>query len=179
MDNASEPEMNPVEPAAAGSGAGRRLIILLLLFVVAAGGIWGYQQYLQSQIPKGDEEFAKELDKSIKPEEEETSLDMLKDMFGSRGPTQEVEELKKYSADEVAFTFDAIMAMSDADLKKNIAELTDKLVEVRKNLPPSFGAGSMGGSPDGEGEDAAKPKLTDVQQLALPLEVMQQVAASR
>ncbi|MEL7496701.1 MAG: hypothetical protein AAFN77_03780 [Planctomycetota bacterium] len=155
-----------------------RLLILLVLFIVAAGGIYGYQQFLAGQIPQGEAQFKKERAPNVEEEEEpESSMQILSEIFtGSNKPSKEVERLKEMGPEDVVFTYDAIMKMSVEDLKKNIKETSDKLIEKRSSLPPSLGGGSFG---PGEGEENGPKGKDTVQGLALPLEVMQQVLDSK
>lgn len=103
-------------------------------------------------------------------------------------PTKEVITLQGKSADEVAYTHSEIVAMSDADLAKNISDLRAKLQVKRSTMAPSAGGASVGGGADSlvesdtEGTDTAAPAEDDgvtVVFLALPLEVMTQEQASR
>lgn len=97
-------------------------------------------------------------------------------------PTKEVKELKTKTAEEVAYTYEAIMAMSSEDLNKNIKELSDQLEARRKNLPPSLAGMSVGSSePETKAnvEDSATELEKPISYLALPLEVMKQTAESK
>jgi hypothetical protein len=158
----------------AKSGSLGRLIVILVFFGILAAGIWGGRKYLDSTVPKGDENFVKAKG-DTEDEPEATGMEVISDIFSSK-ESKEVAELKGKSADEVAFTYAAILKMSSADLDKNIQDLSKQLVEIRSTLPPSTGAGSMGAASNDSSE---KKKTTPVAFVALPLEVMKQIAGSK
>ena len=107
-------------------------------------------------------------------------------------PTKEVNELIASSPDEVAFTYDEIMAMSDDDLKVNLSELYARLRIKRGGKKPSVAGASVGGgsetAPESEpATDAApEPEVDEnpdadkpVRYEALPAEVMRQLQFAR
>lgn len=105
-------------------------------------------------------------------------------------PTKEVTQLIESSPDEVAFTYDEIMAMSDEELKENMAMLYARLRIKRGGKKPSVAGASVGGAsetkPDTESDE---PKETEVDENpdadkpiryeALPVEVMRQTQYNR
>lgn len=97
-------------------------------------------------------------------------------------PSKEAVKLQGMSADEVAYTYDAIVAMSDAELAENFKSLNEQLTNKRNALPPSAGGASVGG---GETEVLETETTTTeddgvtVESLALPLEVMKQEMNNR
>lgn len=163
-----------------GSGMLKRLLVMLVVFGVIAGGIWGYQEYLKSTIPKEDPDFIKKKSDNAPPEVDATGMELLSELFTPAEPSREIVELKKKSADEVVFTYDAIMAMTKEELANNIEEVSNRLIKVRNDLPPSLGgasAGSSGPPKTTAAETSDEPKDTaTVPYLALSLEVMRQVA---
>ncbi|MDE0935227.1 MAG: hypothetical protein OSA89_04870 [Mariniblastus sp.] len=107
-------------------------------------------------------------------------------------PTKEVTELIASSPDEVAFTYDEIMAMSNDDLKVNLSELYARLRIKRGGKEPSVAGASVGGGSEtapktepatdavpepevGENPDSDKPLRYE----ALPAEVMRQLEFAR
>jgi len=176
MMDKSKQESGSAEPAVRKSGLSR-LGVILGVFALAAGGIWGFQKYLESGIPQEDARFVKARGEDAEPEEKQSSLAVLSEMFSAPKPSKEIEELKAKSADEVVFTYDQIMEMTPDELQKNIEDVTRRLGEKRKDLPPSFGAGSMAPA-EKNSEDDAKDNST-IPSLALPLEVMRQRAESQ
>ena len=161
-----------------------RLAIILVVFVIAAGGIWGYQQYLKSTMPKQDMNFAKELAEGVEPDEEPSSLSVISEIFSGSKPSKEVTELQGKTAEEVVFTYDAIMKMSPDELEKNIKEVSDRLELIRSSLPPSIGGATAGASePPDDGTEppttTGEEETASVPSLALPLIVMQQVAEGK
>lgn len=163
----------------------RRLGILLGVFVVAAGGIWGYQEYLKSTMPKEDANFVKEKAPGAKePDPEPSGLSVLSDLFGAPKPSKEIEELKKKTAKEVEFTYDAIIKMTPKDLEENIKDVSDRLTTMRKSLAPSIGGATAGPSGPPKDDSSEAPAVENdgqptISSLALPLEVMRQIAESK
>lgn len=175
MSNSDQPVNDGQQlPPARKSGQIGRLLFLLIGFGILAGGIWGYRTYLDSLIPERDPNVVKPGFKEDGPPP--SGIEVLSEMLAGSGPSKEVEELKKMKADEVAFTYDAIMKMTPDELKKNIDELSARLERKREALPPSFGGASAGGPPEANpsGEAGEKDTAT-IAFIALPLEVMRQV----
>ena len=169
-------------PKSGNSGTRLRLAILLGVFIIVAGGIWGGQEYLKSTVPKSDENFIKEKAEGVEEETKPSNLAVLKEIIGGSGPSKEITELQGKSADEVVFTYDEIMQMTPEELETNIKEVSEKLVKMRSSLPPSIGGATAGGSSQPSKDDGAESangeeKTVTIPSLALPLEVMQQVAA--
>ena len=105
-------------------------------------------------------------------------------------PTKEVTQLIESSPDDVAFTYDEIIAMSDEDLKKNMAMLYARLRIKRGGKQPSVSGASVGGGaetiPDLETKDASEAEVDDnpdadkpLRYEALPAEVMRQTQFAR
>lgn len=168
------------------SGSLRRLAIILGVFVIAACGIWGYQEYLASLVPKPDMDFVKKRAEGLPDEEPEPSgLAVLGEILGGAEPSKEVTELQGKTAEEVVFTYDEIMNMSPEELDKNIKEVSSQLLSMRDNLPPSIGGASAGSSepPKDDGNEppnaTGEEKTVTIPSLALPLEVMKQIAEGR
>lgn len=94
-------------------------------------------------------------------------------------PTKEMLKLQSMTADEVAFTYEAIQKMSVEDLEKNIADLQTRLEKKRQSMPASLAGATMGSNeqPDDPAADATPvdPDGETISSLALPLEVMRQV----
>jgi hypothetical protein len=146
--------------------------------------IYAGRKYLDSQIPKGSDGFIKETasNPSAPVEAKETGVEILTGIFSGPGPSKEMLKLQETPAGEVEFTYDAIDKMTAEELKTNIEILSSRLVELRSNLPPSIGGASAGGPPPKtEKKDDASDKdgKVTVLSLALPLEVMRQVAKQR
>lgn len=167
------------------SGMRRRLLVMLCVFVIAVGGIWGYREYLKSTIPKPDMNFVKKRVDGAEDDPEPSGLSVLSEILSGPQPSKEVTELQGKTAEEVVFTYDAIMNMSPTELEKNIKEVSDQLRLMRQSLPPSVGGASAGSSepPQDNGTDlpgtTAEKKTVTVSSLALPLEVMRQVAEDK
>lgn len=100
--------------------------------------------------------------------------------------TKEAKELQSKTADEVAFTYDAILAMSKEDLTANIKSLSDRLAKKRSTMPSSAAGATFGSSAQPEiddkgtdvpatGEDAD----VSIAYLALPYEVMKQALETK
>ena len=167
----------------ARSGSATRFGILFAILVIGVSSIYGGRMYLDSLVPKGSEEFTKE--KSNNPdaptEEKETGVEIIAGIFSGPKPSKEMIELKAKTAGEVEFTYDAIDKMTSEELTSNIEILEKRLAELRSNLPPSIGGASAGGPPPPTAKNEAtedEEKVT-VLSLALPLEVMRQVAKQR
>ena len=105
-------------------------------------------------------------------------------------PTKEVTQLIESSPDEVAFTYEEIIAMSDEELKDNLAMLYARLRIKRGTAKPSVAGASVGGGSEtapesevkktpeaavNENPDADKP----IRYEALPAEVMRQLQYER
>lgn len=166
------------------SGSATRFGLLLAILVIGIVSIYGGQKYLDSQIPKGSDEFVKETSSnpSAPVEVNETGVEILTGIFSGPGPSKEMLELQKTPADEVEFTYDAIVKMTAEELKANIEILSSRLLELRRNLPPSIGGASAGGPPpknETKDDAAEKDEKVTVLSLALPLEVMRQIAEQR
>ena len=72
--------------------------------------------------------------------------------------------------------------MTPEELASNIVILSKRLVELRGSLPPSIAGASAGGPPPKKKEEKdgdAEEKVVTVLSLALPLEVMRQIAEQR
>ena len=97
-------------------------------------------------------------------------------------PTKEAILLQGKSPDEVLYTFEAIVAMSDSELTEKTNSLRERLNKKRSSMPSSAAGASIGGGSEGEKVDesteADEPLDPDadvsVEFLALPFEVMQQ-----
>ena len=93
-------------------------------------------------------------------------------------PSKELIKLKGMSAGDVAFTYDAIVAMSDTELDAEIVSLRERLRKKRAGLPPSAAGASVGGGGGDEklesDEDPDPDADLTVEYMALPLEVMLQ-----
>jgi hypothetical protein len=171
----------PSRRANARSGSVRRFGVIFAVFAVLAGAVLLLPIYLDSLIPKGNPEFAKETanNPNAPDETEETGVEILKGMFRDAEPSKEMIELQSKTADEVEFTYDAITKMTSEELTSNIQILSTRLEELRGNLPPSIGGASAGGPPpeteEKEATSETEEKVT-VLSLALPLEVMRQIA---
>lgn len=105
-------------------------------------------------------------------------------------PTKEVTQLIESSPDEVAFTYDEINAMSDEELKKNLATLYARLRIKRGGKKPSVAGASVGGGsetvPGGETKEALEGEVDPnpdadkpISYEALPAEVMRQLQFKR
>lgn len=98
-------------------------------------------------------------------------------------PTKEMMELQSMSADEVAFTYEAIKKMSAEELEKNIKDVSQRLEEKRQAMPRSLAGATMGSNeqPDDPAADATPtdPEGETISGLALPLEVMRQVLETK
>ncbi len=105
-------------------------------------------------------------------------------------PTKEVTQLIESSPDEVAFTYDEIMAMSDEELKENMAMLYARLRIKRGGKKPSVAGASVGGgsetAPDTETDEPAEADVDEnpdadkpIRYEALPVEVMRQTQFDR
>jgi hypothetical protein len=169
------------------SGLLGRLAIILGVFVIAVGGIWGYKQYLASTVPKPDMDFVKEKAEGAPDEEPEpTGLAVLGEILSGAEPSKEVTELQEKTAEKVAFTYEEIMKMTPEELDKNIKEVSGQLKTMRAELPPSIGGATAGGSSEPPKDDGTEPpnangeeKTVTISSLALPLEVMKQIAEGR
>ena len=97
--------------------------------------------------------------------------------------SKEARSLQSKAPDAVVYTYDQIIAMSDAELDKNFSELSERLRERRKTLPKSAGGASVGGgetsAAGGDPEPPASDDDVTIESLALPLEVMKQEKARR
>ena len=141
---------------------------------------------MKSQIPQGDKNFSKELAEGSEPDPETSpsGMSLLTEIFSDAEPSKEILELQGKTAEEVVFTYDAIMKMTDEDLNKNIKEVSQQLASMRESLPPSIGGASAGASEPPEDKSTDDPVSADQDKvtipfLALPLEVMRQIAESR
>lgn len=109
-------------------------------------------------------------------------------------PTKEVTQLIDSPPADVAFTYDEIIAMSDEELKKNLATLYARLRIKRAGQKPSVAGASVGGGSgttlegvgDGAGEVTADGELKanpdadkPIRYEALPAEVMRQLQFTR
>jgi hypothetical protein len=174
----------PSRRANARSGSVRRFGVIFAVFAVLAGAVLLLPIYLDSLIPKGDPDFVKETANNPNtPEEtEETGVEILKGMFSKPEPSNEMIDLKSRTADEVEFTYDAIAKMTSDELTVNIQFLSNRLQKLRQELPPSIGGASAGGPPpkteEKEATSEPEEKVT-VLSLALPLEVMRQIAKQK
>ena len=172
MDDKKQPS-NPDIENKTSSGMSPRFFILLGIGAILVASVWGYLRYIEASIPKGDPKFKKELANGVEEEPVQTNMEVLAEMFSGEKLTKEVEEIKGKSADEVAFTYEAIMKMSREELTTNIKELSQRLSAKRKSLPPSLGGARVGGG--GQPDDGADKDEVSIASLALPLEVMRQV----
>lgn len=92
-------------------------------------------------------------------------------------PSKEAIKLQGMSSDDVVYTYDVIVAMSDTELDEKIVDLRERLRKKRSALPPSAAGASVGG---GEGEkleaegDPDPDANVTVEFLALSFEVMKQ-----
>ena len=174
----------PFQRCNSRAGSATRFGLLFAILVIGVVSIYGGRKYLDSQIPKGSDEFVKETasNPNAPIEEKETGVEILTGIFSGPGPSKEMLELQKTPADEVEFTYDAIDKMTAEELKANIEILSSRLLELRSNLPPSIGGASAGGPPpktEAKDDAAEKDEKVTVLSLALPLEVMRQIAEQR
>ena len=90
-------------------------------------------------------------------------------------PTKEVTQLIESSPDEVAFTYDEIIAMSDEDLKKNMATLYARLRIKRGGKKPSVAGASVGGgsetAPESDSDGGADGGADGKADVAVEVEV--------
>ena len=166
------------------SGSATRFGILFAILMIGIASIYGGRMYLDSQIPRGSDEFSKETasNPNAPAEKQETGVEIITGIFSGPKPSKEMIELKEQSADDVEFTYDAIDKMSAEELKSNIEILTSRLEELRRNLPPSIGGASAGGPPpttEAKDDPTDEDEKVTVLSLALPLEVMRQIAEQR
>ncbi len=165
------------------SGSATRFGILFAILLIGVVSIYGGRIYLDSLVPKGSEEFAKETaeNPNAPVEEEETGVEIITGIFSGPKPSKEMIELKTKTAGEVEFTYDAIAEMTSEELASNIEILAKRVSELRSDLPPSIGGASAGGPPPAtpKNETADDEEKVTVLSLALPLEVMRQVAEQR
>lgn len=166
------------------SGSATRFGVLFAILVIGVAAIYGGRMYLDSLVPKGSDEFRKETAKNPNaPEEkEETGVEIITGIFSGPKPSKEMIELQAKTAEEVEFTYEAIENMTSEELASNIEILSTRLEELRRNLPPSIGGASAGGPPpktEVKEETAEEDKKVTVLSLALPLEVMRQIADQR
>ncbi len=173
MSNDTETQTENVPAAKAKKGS--RLPLILVLFALAAGGVYGMRYFLDAQIPTGDDSFVRKAQDGVEKEEPPTGLEVIQEMFSSPEDSKVVTELKGLADKDVAFSYEQISKMSKEELEKNIADLTSKLSKARANLGASFGAGSMGPGGQSKGET----EVTEVQSMALPLEVMREMLKSK
>jgi len=166
------------------SGSTTRFGVLFAILVIGVAAIYGGQIYLDAQVPKGSDEFKKVTanNPSAPTEEKETGIEIITGIFSGSKPSKEMVELKSKTADEVEFTYEAIDKMTLEELTSNIGILSKRLVELRGSLPPSIAGASAGGPPPKKKEEKdgdAEEKVVTVLSLALPLEVMRQIAEQR
>ncbi len=154
------------------------------MLAIGVAAIYGGRIYLDAQIPKGSDDFRKETaeNPSAPTEEKETGVEIITGIFSGSKPSKETVELQSKTADEVEFTYEAIVKMTPEELASNIGILSKRLVELRGSLPPSIAGASAGGPPPKKKEEKdgdAEEKVVTVLSLALPLEVMRQIAEQR
>ena len=170
--------MNNVEKESKKTGNKMgRMIVILSIFAILAACVWALPLYLESTMPKGNDEYARVRADGSEAEEEErqSGMEVIAEYFNGPGPSKEETELKEKKAEEVVFTYDAIAKMSPSELTKNIKEVTERLQKMRSSLPPSISGASMGGGSEKPNADD-EVETVSVPYLALPLEVMKQMA---
>ncbi|MEL7498722.1 MAG: hypothetical protein AAFN77_14030 [Planctomycetota bacterium] len=97
-------------------------------------------------------------------------------------PSKEAKLLMTKPADEVEFTYEEIMKMSKEDLEKNIADLSKRVEEKRKELPPSVAGATAGSAVQPKNDGIQTPSTGDdvpIEAMALPLEVMRQIVETK
>lgn len=137
------------------SGSATRFGILFAILLIGVVSIYGGRIYLDSLVPKGSEEFAKETaeNPNAPVEEAETGVEIITGIFSGPKPSKEMIELKTKTAGEVEFTYDAIAEMTSEELASNIEILAKRLSELRSDLPPSIGGASAGGAATGDSQE--------------------------
>lgn len=179
----SEPDSESIA-ANARSGSVRRFGVIFAVFAVPAGAVLLLPIYLDSLIPKGSPEFAKPAanNPNAPDETEETGVEIPRAMFRYDEPSKEMIDLQSKTVDEVEFTYDECAKMTSEELTSNIQILSTRLEKLRGNLPPSIGGASEGGPPPETEEEEATSETEEkvtVLSLALPLEVMRQIAEQK